>query len=72
MSYTRPDGTVMEDDELADVLGTIPELQKRISNLKRTLREIEHLAIAPHWDSKRRWKIAEIAKTAAAVEEQGE
>jgi hypothetical protein len=57
-------GRIVEDDELRDILDSIPELQAEIIRLRQALRSIGAMCNAPHWTSDRRWKIEELASTA--------
>jgi hypothetical protein len=55
-------GRTIDDDEIHDLLSTIPELQAEVSRYKKVLRSIASLCNAPHWwTAERRWKIEALA-----------
>lgn len=54
-------GRTINDDEIRDLLSTIPELQAEVSRYKKVLRSIKALCNAPHWTAERRWKIETLA-----------
>ena len=54
-------GRMIDDDEIRDILASIPELQAEVSRYKKALRSISALCNAPHWTAERRWKIETLA-----------
>ena len=54
-------GRTIDDDEIHDLLSTIPELQTEVGQYKKVLRSITALCTAPHWTAERRWKIVALA-----------
>ena len=54
-------GRTIDDDEIRDILASIPELQAAVARYKKTLRRIAALCNEPHWTTERRWKIEALA-----------
>ena len=54
-------GRAIDDDEIHDLLSTIPELQAEVGRYKKVLRSITALCTTPHWTAERRWKIAALS-----------
>lgn len=56
---------IMDDGTpVAEVLQELRERRAEVAALKKTLRTIQNLADAPHFDSERRWKIRDLARAA--------
>lgn len=54
-------GRTIDDEELRDLLTSIPDLQAKVARYKQLLRSIAALCNAPHWSAERRWKIEALA-----------